>query len=227
MTCHFPGQLVAYPVFRVNRGRGGVRGFFHNMERAVLETLAHFGLEAVRVEGRPGVWMDGSRKICSMGIGVRRWVAYHGLALNVLADVSLFDLVTTLRPVRRPGHLHARRTGPPGRGPQTEHTGSEGCPCRRIRDVFTHPQVAAPSLPRGPEFARTRDLVGELGLHTVCQSAKCPNMAECFSRSVATSWSLGSAAPATAPSATSRPAGPRPWIPTSRAGWPRPPRAWA
>ncbi len=46
-------------------------------------------------------------------------------------------------------------------------------------------------LPRGPEFARTRDLVGSLGLHTVCQSAKCPNMAECFSRSVATFMVLG------------------------------------
>lgn len=145
VTCHFPGQLVAYPVFRVSRGRGGVRGFFHNMERAVLETLAAFGLEARRVEGRPGVWMDAARKICSMGIGVRRWVAFHGLALNVLPDVSLFDLVTPCGLIDvRATSLHAEldRLGVSGK-PTMEEV--KHVLARQIRDAFAHPQVAAAS----------------------------------------------------------------------------------
>jgi len=93
ITCHFPGQLVAYPVFRIEHRPGGIRAFFHDMEETVIRTLARYGLAAGRSEGRPGVWL-GNRKICSMGIGVKRWVTWHGLALNVLPDVSLFQLVT-------------------------------------------------------------------------------------------------------------------------------------
>jgi len=93
ITCHFPGQLVAYPVFRVEKRPGGIRRFFHDMEEAVIRTVGAFGIRAERREGYPGVWI-GLRKICSMGIGVKRFVTYHGLALNVAADVSLFDRIT-------------------------------------------------------------------------------------------------------------------------------------
>jgi len=117
ITCHFPGQLVAYPIFRVDRRRGGIRTFFADMEEAVLRTTAHFGVQTARRQGFPGVWaafqagaqapdqtgaqaadqtgdQTGPRKICSMGIGVKRGVTYHGLALNVGPDVSLFTLIT-------------------------------------------------------------------------------------------------------------------------------------
>jgi lipoyl(octanoyl) transferase len=93
ITCHFPGQLVAYPVFRLDRRPGGVRSFFHDMEEVVIRALARVGVAAGRVEGRPGVWTT-SGKICSMGIAVKRWVTYHGLALNVARDTALFDLIT-------------------------------------------------------------------------------------------------------------------------------------
>jgi len=94
ITCHFPGQLVAYPIWRVEKRPGGMRRFFHDMEEAVIRTCAHFGVATIRRPGHPGVWVDESRKICSMGIGVRRWVTYHGLALNVGRDVSLFNAIT-------------------------------------------------------------------------------------------------------------------------------------
>ncbi len=95
ITCHFPGQLVAYPVFRVEKRPGGIRRFFADMEETVIRTAAAFGVTAVRRPGYPGVWMpDGGRKLCSMGIGVKHFVTYHGLALNVARDVSLFDLIT-------------------------------------------------------------------------------------------------------------------------------------
>lgn len=107
ITCHFPGQLVAYPIFRVEKRKGGIRKFFSDMEEAVIRTTAHFGVATTRREGFPGVWTSadlasaglaspeaGTRKICSMGIGVRRGITYHGLALNVGPDVSLFELIT-------------------------------------------------------------------------------------------------------------------------------------
>lgn len=93
ITCHFPGQLVGYPVFRVERRPGGIRAFFNDMEEAVIRVCRDFGVDAGRWEGRPGVWV-GERKICSMGIGVKHWVTFHGLALNVGRDLSLFDLIT-------------------------------------------------------------------------------------------------------------------------------------
>lgn len=93
ITCHFPGQLVGYPVFRIERRPGGVRRFFEDMEEAVIRTCRDFGVAAARIAGRPGAWV-GEKKICSMGIGVRHWVTFHGLALNVARDLALFDLIT-------------------------------------------------------------------------------------------------------------------------------------
>lgn len=93
ITCHFPGQLVAYPIFRVAPRVGGLKGFFHDMEEVAIRTVAHFGIKAGRQEGRPGVWIE-NRKICSIGIAMRHWTSYHGLALNVARDVSLFELIT-------------------------------------------------------------------------------------------------------------------------------------
>ncbi|WP_319542724.1 lipoyl(octanoyl) transferase LipB [uncultured Pseudodesulfovibrio sp.] len=94
ITCHFPGQLVAYPIWRVEKRPGGMRKFFHDMEEAVINTCTHFGVQTIRRPKHPGVWVDETRKICSMGIGVRRWVTYHGLALNIGSDVSLFNAIT-------------------------------------------------------------------------------------------------------------------------------------
>lgn len=93
VTCHFPGQAVIYPVMRLTRRPGGLKGFFHTLEQAAINALASIGLEAGRHPGRPGVWV-GPRKIASVGVGVKRWVSYHGLALNVARDVSLFSSIT-------------------------------------------------------------------------------------------------------------------------------------
>ncbi len=93
ITCHFPGQLVAYPVFRIAGRPGGLKGFFADIEEAVIETAAAFGVAAERRAGFPGVW-TARGKLCSIGVAVKRWVTWHGLALNVGPDVSLFDLIT-------------------------------------------------------------------------------------------------------------------------------------
>jgi len=93
ITCHFPGQLVAYPVLSIERRPGGLRRFFHDLEEAAVRTARAFGVAGERIQGRAGVWV-GARKLASVGVAVRRWVTYHGLALNVGPDVSLFDRIT-------------------------------------------------------------------------------------------------------------------------------------
>ncbi len=94
ITCHFPGQLVVYPIMRIDKRPGGLKRFFDDLEEAVIRTLAAFGITAGRSEGRPGVWIADNRKICSIGIAVKHWITSHGLALNVGADLSLFNQVT-------------------------------------------------------------------------------------------------------------------------------------
>lgn len=92
-TCHFPGQLVVYFVLRLDRRPGGVRGFFQDMQEAAVATAKKFGVQARVRPDFPGAWVE-DRKLCSVGAAVRRWVSYHGLALNVGPDLSLFDLIT-------------------------------------------------------------------------------------------------------------------------------------
>ena len=93
VTCHFPGQLVAYPLIDLKKRSGGIRAYVHDLEEAAIRMLAHFGVTAARREGFPGVWTDG-RKIASLGIAVKKYVTMHGLALNVAEDLSLFNFVT-------------------------------------------------------------------------------------------------------------------------------------
>jgi len=117
ITCHFPGQVVAYPIFRLERRPGGIRRFFSDLEEVILRTLARFEVQGERLASRPGVWVDGG-KIASIGVAVRRWVSYHGLALNVALDLSLFSSITLcgmadVRPMSLAAALAARAKSVP------------------------------------------------------------------------------------------------------------------
>jgi lipoyl(octanoyl) transferase len=92
ITCHYPGQLVVYPVMHIEKRRGGIKKFFSDMEETAIRTAKTFGVEAGRSEGRPGVWTE-KGKLCSIGIGVRKWVTYHGLSFNISRDMSLFNAI--------------------------------------------------------------------------------------------------------------------------------------
>lgn len=87
ITYHGPGQLVGYPI--VYLPRPDVHAFVRGIEAALVEALASFGVLAGVVPGLTGVWVEG-KKIASIGVGVRRWVTYHGFALNVSTDLSYF-----------------------------------------------------------------------------------------------------------------------------------------
>ena len=91
ITYHGPGQLVAYPIIQL-RGRGGPRWYVRTLEQVIINTLAAFDLPAATVEGLTGVWtVDGQRKLAAIGVKIAGGVAYHGFAINVNPDLTMFD----------------------------------------------------------------------------------------------------------------------------------------
>jgi lipoate-protein ligase B len=89
-TYHGPGQLVGYPIVDLNPRARDVRRFVHDLEEVVGEALRTWGINAGRVVGRRGVWVEEERKIASVGIAVEEWVTFHGFALNVATDLGPF-----------------------------------------------------------------------------------------------------------------------------------------
>ncbi len=87
ITYHGPGQLVGYPIVRM--ARPDVHRFVRSLEAALIDSLAGFGIAGRAVPGLTGVWV-GEKKIASIGVGIRKWVTYHGFALNVSTDLSYF-----------------------------------------------------------------------------------------------------------------------------------------
>src|SRR5687768_4508066 len=95
-TYHGPGQLIAYPVLDLNRHGRDVKKYCRDLEEAVIQTVARLGIEATRIDGLTGVWLQSPpRKICSIGVHISRWVTTHGYALNVDLDPAPFtDWIT-------------------------------------------------------------------------------------------------------------------------------------
>lgn len=112
-TYHGPGQLVGYPIVDLTpRGRD-VRRYVRDLEEVVIRSLDTLSVAGGRVEGQRGVWIDGRRKIASIGIAVEDWVAFHGFAVNVATDLSIFR---EFRPCGLPGEVMtsvARERGRP------------------------------------------------------------------------------------------------------------------
>jgi len=89
VTYHGPGQIVAYPLIDLRRIGIGVREFVCRIEQAIIDTLAHWNIEALRRENAPGVYVAGA-KVGALGLRVRRGCTFHGLALNVAMDLEPF-----------------------------------------------------------------------------------------------------------------------------------------
>jgi lipoate-protein ligase B len=103
VTYHAPGQLVGYPILDLDAlGRRDVHGHLRRLEAGLIEALESLGVAACRVPGWTGVFVDLARsprsqgpprKIASIGVGVRRWVTFHGFALNVSLDLAGFEAI--------------------------------------------------------------------------------------------------------------------------------------
>ncbi|MGO9173238.1 MAG: lipoyl(octanoyl) transferase LipB [Rhodomicrobium sp.] len=93
-TYHGPGQLVAYVLLDLNKRGRDVRRHVHRLEAWAIAALADYGVSGERREGRPGIWVKkprGDAKIAALGVRVRRWITYHGIAVNVCPDLSHFS----------------------------------------------------------------------------------------------------------------------------------------
>ncbi|QFT09058.1 lipoyl(octanoyl) transferase LipB [Vibrio sp. THAF190c] len=89
VTYHGPGQLVAYFLINIRRKKFGVRDLVTHIENLVINTLKAYNIESAARPDAPGVYVDG-KKICSLGLRIRRGCSFHGLALNVDMDLSPF-----------------------------------------------------------------------------------------------------------------------------------------
>ena len=104
VTLHAPGQLVFYVILDLNKYGRNLKLYLEKLEQVAVDLLMDFGILAISLPGKRGVfvpplagWKAGSLigpdKIASIGIGVRKWVSYHGVGLNVSTDLSLFKLI--------------------------------------------------------------------------------------------------------------------------------------
>ena len=98
ITYHGPGQLVGYPILDLEQFFTDIGKYMRFLEEAIIRTCADYGVEAGRVEGLTGVWIDvekglGARKIAALGVKCSRWVTMHGFAFNLNTDLAFFDLI--------------------------------------------------------------------------------------------------------------------------------------
>jgi lipoyl(octanoyl) transferase len=93
ITYHGPGQLVGYPIVHLGEGNRDVRKYVTKIEEVLIRTVAEFGIEAVRADGKRGIWV-GNDKIAAIGVRIARWVTSHGFALNVNTNLEHFRLIT-------------------------------------------------------------------------------------------------------------------------------------
>ena len=221
-TFHGPGQLLAYPIFDLKRHGSDVHLYLRMLELAVIKCLAKFDIHSQRLEGRTGVWVshqagdkanDGVKtewkKIASIGVGVRKWVSYHGLALNVSTDLRFFQAIS---PCGESGEVMTSMAEllPAAPSMSSVKTALE----QSFREVFSFLPISynansqaleAPKKPAGrvrpqwlrvkapgsPEYLETLDIVRNHKLVTVCEEARCPNMGECWTHGTATFMIMG------------------------------------
>ena len=195
-TFHGPGQLVAYPIIML--AARDLHAYLNDLLAVVAAVVRSYGLKPVLKNGGPGVWVDSS-KIASIGIGVKKWVTYHGVALNVNCDLEGFkwivpcghrneQITSLLARLKRPVNLaevknifvkeFQRSFG------YAQKSGSIWSACK-------HPDWLIRPAPNPAGIHRMEKLLENLQLATVCQSANCPNLGECFNRGTAAFMILG------------------------------------
>ena len=93
ITYHGPGQVIGYPILHLGEGNRDVRKYVTRLEEVLIRTVAEYGIDAVRREGKRGIWV-GTNKIAAIGVRIARWVTSHGWALNVSTNLDHFRLIT-------------------------------------------------------------------------------------------------------------------------------------
>jgi len=97
VTYHGPGQLVGYPIVKLEEGNQDVRRYVHTLEETMISLASHYGLDATRIPKMNGTWLSsselGDRKIGAIGVRISRWVTMHGFAFNVTTNLAHFQMI--------------------------------------------------------------------------------------------------------------------------------------
>jgi lipoyl(octanoyl) transferase len=91
-TAHNPGQLVFYPILHLQQSGLGISEYIRQLEAVGIELLQQLGVRSARRKDFPGLWV-GPRKIASIGVRVSKFITYHGMAINIQNDLSIFDFI--------------------------------------------------------------------------------------------------------------------------------------
>jgi len=197
VTAHNPGQVVFYPILRLKDFAIGATEYVRILESIGQELMKQFGIKAIGKTGCPGLWVS-DRKIASIGVRVSKGVTYHGMAINIRNDLSIFDLIVPcgLEEVEVTSAL--------------KETGQQ-TPMDIVKEKLTEllirhfsknisqgrqenrrlPSWLVRPLPSGEIYHKTEEILTRLGLDTICNSANCPNRGQCWSRGTATVLILG------------------------------------
>jgi len=203
VTAHGPGQLVGYPIFRLERHGRDLHRFIRDIEEVLIRTVGQLGIEATRRDGLTGIWV-GDEKLAAIGVAVRRWISYHGFALNVGSDISYFDTIVPCG-IANHGVTSLSRL----LGKELRPDALIAPVLESIAEVFGHERIereASPCTnedrpawlarrvkPEAEEAIRAvAERIERLGLTTVCDGARCPNRGECYEQQTATFMILGS-----------------------------------
>jgi lipoic acid synthetase len=186
ITCHSPGQIVLYPIIDLALKDKDLHLYLRCLEDVAIKLLGDYGIGAATVPGRTGVWVDG-KKIVSIGIGSSNWVTFHGLSINVNNDLSFFSMID---PCGLSGVEMTSIEGILGR-PVDMAQAKKKLVRHAVRAFPKFPPWIRAGVPGGAGDELTRGLIRQLGLGTVCESGRCPNIGECFSEKKASFLILG------------------------------------
>jgi len=195
-TAHNPGQIVFYPILNLQELQLGVNEYIRTLEQIGIELLKQLGVESSRRKGFPGLWAN-EKKIASIGVRVSRQVTYHGMAINIQNDLSIFDCIVPcgLENVKMTSVL--KETGKKHPMDEikshlsqllTQHFKPE---IRNTKYERRLPEWLRRPMPSAGEYNKTSDIVSSLGLETICMNANCPNRGQCWARGTATVLILG------------------------------------
>ncbi len=198
-TAHNPGQLVFYPILHLQELGLGISEYIRELEAIGTELLEELGVRSQRRKGFPGLWVD-NRKIASIGARVSKFVTYHGMAINIQNDLSIFDYIVPcgLDGVEMTSVL--KETGRQNSMSQVKeklsqllinHFSTSNEPRAMSHKPRKLPPWLRRPLPAGETYNRTNNILNSLGLETVCWNANCPNRGECWSKGTATVLILG------------------------------------
>lgn len=206
-TAHNRGQLVCYPILNLQQLGLDISEYIRALEAIGIELLRKTGVDSARRKGAPGLWVD-ERKIASVGVRAPKLVTYHGIAINIRNDLSIFesivpcglDNVEMTSAQKETGEDHsmkqakrdlavllgtAFRYGPEVTRELIDKSRSRTGKSRKL------PPWMHRRLPPKESLQPTEKALSSLGLETICSNANCPNLGECWERGTATVLILG------------------------------------